>query len=277
MIGSNIKKLRTERGLTQKALADKLFVSAQAVSRWENNEVEPSVGTITELAKIFGVSTDEIFGIEVPQQDAEPTIKVEKEYVYMEPPKQSIALCSRCNSQIFETSDIVRTVNSSGHSEIICNACKENGKRKEYSARVSKSERRRASSFIFGGITAVIVLIIALFCDSFSSWQAGLISVGIAIALYCFVSCCILDNNFIGDMTLEIISFGFVKMPGLIFTFDVDGCLWFIGMKILLFLLGISLVLAACVLAVVLGSALSIIVYPFAIVKNVKHPERTNI
>ena len=40
MIGNNIKRLRTERGMTQKALADKLFVSAQAVSRWENNEVE---------------------------------------------------------------------------------------------------------------------------------------------------------------------------------------------------------------------------------------------
>ena len=58
MIGNNIKRLRTERNMTQKNLADKLFVSAQAVSRWENNEVEPSIGTITELAKIFGVSID---------------------------------------------------------------------------------------------------------------------------------------------------------------------------------------------------------------------------
>ena len=37
MIGGNIKKLRLEQGMTQKNLADKLFVSAQAVSRWENN------------------------------------------------------------------------------------------------------------------------------------------------------------------------------------------------------------------------------------------------
>ena len=53
MIGANIKKLRMQHGMTQKNLADKLFVSAQAVSRWENNEVEPSISTILELAKIF--------------------------------------------------------------------------------------------------------------------------------------------------------------------------------------------------------------------------------
>ena len=55
MIGANIKKLRLEHGMTQKNLADKLFVSAQAVSRWENNEVEPSISTILELAKIFEI------------------------------------------------------------------------------------------------------------------------------------------------------------------------------------------------------------------------------
>ena len=53
MIGANIKRLRTQHGMTQKNLADKLFVSAQAVSRWENDEVEPSIGTIMDLAKIF--------------------------------------------------------------------------------------------------------------------------------------------------------------------------------------------------------------------------------
>ena len=38
MLGEKIKKLRTTNSLTQKDLAEKLFVTAQAVSRWENNE-----------------------------------------------------------------------------------------------------------------------------------------------------------------------------------------------------------------------------------------------
>ena len=50
MIGEKIKSLRLENSLTQKELAEKLYVTAQAVSRWENNEVEPSISTIAEIA-----------------------------------------------------------------------------------------------------------------------------------------------------------------------------------------------------------------------------------
>ena len=46
MLGEKIKALRSENALTQKDLAEKLYVTAQAVSRWENNEVEPSINTI---------------------------------------------------------------------------------------------------------------------------------------------------------------------------------------------------------------------------------------
>ena len=78
MIGNNIKRLRTEQNMTQKNLADKLFVSAQAVSRWENNEVEPSITTLTELAKIFGVSADEILGLETKKSRMKKKIKQKK-------------------------------------------------------------------------------------------------------------------------------------------------------------------------------------------------------
>ena len=82
MIGTQIKKYRTEQGMTQQSLADQLFVTAQAVSRWENGEVEPSLSTIAKLAKIFNVTTDEMLGIdpepktEAPQ-DAEVFAKAE--------------------------------------------------------------------------------------------------------------------------------------------------------------------------------------------------------
>lgn len=50
MLGDKIKDLRMKNSLTQKYLAERLFVTAQAVSRWENNEVEPSITTLTERA-----------------------------------------------------------------------------------------------------------------------------------------------------------------------------------------------------------------------------------
>ena len=85
MIGANIKRLRVHQGMTQKNLADKLFVSAQAVSRWENDEVEPSISTILEISKIFGVSVDEILGVETketPKSDKEENKEVEDMYRY---------------------------------------------------------------------------------------------------------------------------------------------------------------------------------------------------
>ena len=60
MISDNIKNLRKEKGLTQKELADLLHVTSQAVSRWEKGDVEPSVETLNNMAKIFNVSIDEL-------------------------------------------------------------------------------------------------------------------------------------------------------------------------------------------------------------------------
>ena len=62
MISKNIKALRMQKGLTQKELADLLHVTSQAVSRWEKGDVEPSIDTISEMASIFEVTTDEIIG-----------------------------------------------------------------------------------------------------------------------------------------------------------------------------------------------------------------------
>ena len=69
MLGNKIKTLRINNSLTQKDLAEKLFVTAQAVSRWENNEVEPSIATLTEMAKIFNVSVSELLEEEQKQEN----------------------------------------------------------------------------------------------------------------------------------------------------------------------------------------------------------------
>ncbi len=52
-IGYKIKEYRFKNNLTQKDLANLLHVTFQAVSRWERNEVEPSLDTLLEMTKIF--------------------------------------------------------------------------------------------------------------------------------------------------------------------------------------------------------------------------------
>ena len=67
MIGEKIRELRTKNGMTQSDLAEKLFVTTQAVSRWEKGDVEPSLTTVKSISEIFGVSIDEIMGKEKPE------------------------------------------------------------------------------------------------------------------------------------------------------------------------------------------------------------------
>lgn len=55
-----LTELRTERGLTQKQLADELHFTYQAVSNWERGVSSPDLQTVLSLAAFFGVSTDEL-------------------------------------------------------------------------------------------------------------------------------------------------------------------------------------------------------------------------
>ena len=55
-------KLRTEKGLSQEELAAKLFVTRQAVSRWENGETVPNTETLKLLSALFEVSINTLLG-----------------------------------------------------------------------------------------------------------------------------------------------------------------------------------------------------------------------
>jgi transcriptional regulator with XRE-family HTH domain len=55
-----IRELRTEARMTQKELADRLGVTAPAVYNWERRTYEPRGSQIREMARIFGVSMDDI-------------------------------------------------------------------------------------------------------------------------------------------------------------------------------------------------------------------------
>lgn len=54
--------LRTKRGMSQDELAEKVFVTRQAVSRWENGETTPGVETLKLLSKFFDVSINTLLG-----------------------------------------------------------------------------------------------------------------------------------------------------------------------------------------------------------------------
>ena len=63
-LGKRIVFHRKRLGLTQDALAELMGVTAQAVSKWENDQSCPDIGALPKLAEIFGISTDELLGVE---------------------------------------------------------------------------------------------------------------------------------------------------------------------------------------------------------------------
>ena len=59
-IGKRIALLRKEKGLTQEELASHMGVSPQAVSKWENDQTCPDISALPKLARLFGVTVDEL-------------------------------------------------------------------------------------------------------------------------------------------------------------------------------------------------------------------------
>lgn len=80
-LGSNIKKYRKEKGLTQEKLAYDLGVSAQAVSRWENDITYPDISMLPILADYFETSIDDLMGRmrECPLEERENFFKTSRE------------------------------------------------------------------------------------------------------------------------------------------------------------------------------------------------------
>lgn len=98
-----IKKLREKHGLTQEQMAERLMISRQAVSRWENGETQPDTESLKLLSKEFDVSINTLLGT----------------------PRQLICQC--CGMPLNEDSLISKEKNGS-YNEDYCKWCYADGK-----------------------------------------------------------------------------------------------------------------------------------------------------
>lgn len=70
-LGQRLKAHRKELGISQDELAEKIFVSRQSISNWENNKTYPDIHTLLLLAETFGVSLDELIKGDVEEMKEE--------------------------------------------------------------------------------------------------------------------------------------------------------------------------------------------------------------
>ena len=59
-IGNQIQKYRAEQGYSQDELAEKIFVTRQTVSNWENQHTYPDLHSLLLLGEVFGISLDQL-------------------------------------------------------------------------------------------------------------------------------------------------------------------------------------------------------------------------
>ena len=90
-LGNRIGKYRKKLRMTQEALAQKLDVTNQAVSKWESDQCCPDISLLPRIADIFGITMDELFGrsapvqlMVVPQPEPEPDPIPEPDFILVE-------------------------------------------------------------------------------------------------------------------------------------------------------------------------------------------------
>lgn len=62
VIGKNVRRMRKSFGLTQRQLAEKLYIVPECICKWELGKVAPSAICLNRMADVFGCSIDELFG-----------------------------------------------------------------------------------------------------------------------------------------------------------------------------------------------------------------------
>lgn len=74
-LGNHLMQARKKAGLSQEAVAEKLGVSRQTISKWETDETVPDIYQSKKLAKLYHLSLDELFGFDVDLKEIEHIIK----------------------------------------------------------------------------------------------------------------------------------------------------------------------------------------------------------
>lgn len=86
----NLKKLRTEYGLSQQQLADNIGVSQQSVNKYENHNIEPDIATLMAIASLFNTTIDYLVGFDESNKESEIHCELLRMFDKMTPQQQRL-------------------------------------------------------------------------------------------------------------------------------------------------------------------------------------------
>ena len=211
-IGVAIEEHRIKKGLSKQELANMLNVTYQDVSKWENDEVEPTYEWLVKISEALECSVDELF--EFRPIDGESSVE---------------------------------------------------------KRRKNDVKKRRINSFVFPLIVSIALVILGVTIILNENILLGVSCFIFAIFLYTFIACLILDNNFIADIWFKYASIGFEKLRDAFIEFTAKPFTIFWALEIFGFVLGSIVGVILIIFATALGFFTSVVIYPYAIVQNIKY------
>ncbi|MBR2988600.1 MAG: helix-turn-helix transcriptional regulator [Clostridia bacterium] len=265
--GSKIAQLRKEKGMTQAELGKQLSVTYQAVSKWERNESYPDFETMSKIAKLFGVPLSYF------QDDAAEEVETKsKEDTSID---SILGVCSECGKMIKKGEEATTTP------KIVCKRCVQLRKKKEEEERKANEQKEKAAremeeysfcrarnaGWIIASICATIFTAIVLAAFIYTKQDVGFIigsAIGTAVVSITFVTqfCW---NEYVRDWAFA--GGKIVGTPGIIFTFDWDGFVFLIAMKILFAVIRFIIFLITAIIGLVFTMICSIFTFIPAIVR----------
>ena len=275
-LGKKLSNHRKMLGFTQQQLGEHLNLSAQAVSKWENDLAEPDIATLVSLANLYSVTVDDLLNLNDNENFSAKNGNFTEEDTSS---LKTIGFCKDCGIMVTEE-------NKGELSPVsLCSACLERKNERialerealikheedlKLAAEAKKqniietSSRRTKKSVIVAGIftVAFFVLWIVITASNFSfgTFLAGLI---ISYAVFSFVACLFYDTAVIE--VLEYMGTASINWPGIIFTLDMDGLIFLIAVKALFAVLGFIFGLVCAVIGFFFSMFISMFIYPFVL------------
>ncbi len=279
-LGQTITAYRKKLNLTQKDLGEKLNVSAQAVSKWENGQAEPDASTIIKLCEIFRISTDELLGNTPPAEEVAVTAAVpvaeapapQPQIVRETVVEQKIinGYCEKCKKPVGPGEYVVEHSGRGGNIQhIYCNKCKAERLSAHAVAEYVDHRKKTILSVIVGcavGIAVFVALALILtFVGEAPAWFALPAAAIFGIAGISFTMQMFWDGV-VNDMFF--FCFHSFKMPGVIFTLDLDGIIFLLLVKIGGAILSVFLSVIVFIVGFIIVYLGSVLILPFACIKR---------
>ncbi len=264
--GAKIASLRAKKNMTQAQLGGMLNVTSQAVSKWENGLSEPDLETIKKICDIFEISVNDFFETK-PKTDE---VAVAAPAQPATEPKIVYAYCEKCKKPLYSTEEYV--VKRDGVIQhVFCKTCDADltAQKRAQTKKNNRTEFLRGIKWatVAAAIALVLGIIAIVNCPADDLPYAICGAIFIILGAFASVSQIIWCTFLCDVFTFFLRS---LKFPGLIFTLDLDGIVWFICVKLLFAIVGFIFSAVVFIVGLFVTAAVGIVSFPFVLPKAVK-------